>query len=114
MTTLVLPREEFKDVLQRASILTNEKFRGVRLNMRSGTLTATAHNPEQEEASDEMSIDYNGPEMEIGFNVNYLIEATNALPGDEVQLSVKDQNSSCLLQTPGDDKTLYLVMPMRL
>jgi len=114
MSMLVLPREEFKDVLQRASILTNEKFRGVRLNIRPNTLTATAHNPEQEEASDEMSIDYNGPELEIGFNVNYLIDAVNALPGDEVQLSVKDQNSSCLLQTPGDEKTLYLVMPMRL
>jgi len=114
MVSLGLPHQDFHDTLSRAAILTNDKFRGVRLNISNGTLAATAHNPEQEEASDEMAVDYTGEEMEIGFNVSYLLEAVNALRGDVVELALKDQNSSCLLRSPDDGSTLYLVMPMRL
>jgi DNA polymerase-3 subunit beta len=112
--SLSLPHKDFHDTLSRAAILTNDKFRGVRLNIANGTLAATAHNPEQEEASDEMAVEYDGEELEIGFNVTYLMEAVNALAGDVVEFSVKDQNSSCVLRRPGDQSTLYLVMPMRL
>ena len=113
-TKLLLDHNEFRDTLSRAAILTNDKFRGVRLVVNSGQLKVTAHNPDQEEASDEMPVDYQGPEVEIGFNVSYLIDAINALPGNEVEFAVKDQNSSCVVTLPGNEKTMYLVMPMRI
>jgi DNA polymerase-3 subunit beta len=113
-TRLLLDHEEFRDTLGRAAILTNEKFRGVRLAVAPERLTVTAHNPEQEEACDEMPIEYSGSEFEIGFNVSYLIDAVNALRGPVVEFRLKDQSSSCVLVDPDDASTLYLVMPMRL
>lgn len=113
-TVLTISRGQFLDVLSRAAILTNEKFRGIRLELAKDTMKVTAHNPEQEEASDEMAVDYDGPALEIGFNVSYLMDALKALPGDDVELRLKDANSSCTLNAPGDEDTLYLVMPMRL
>ena len=109
-----LDRRIFRETLARAAILTNEKFRGVRLTLRPGTLVVTANNPDQEEASDEMEVDYNGSEVEVGFNVNYLLDALNALEGDRVDFELRDQNTSCILRSPEDPETLYLVMPMRL
>jgi len=113
-TVLTVSRGEFLDVLSRAAILTNEKFRGIRLLMDKGRMEVTANNPEQERASDEMAVDYQGGQIEIGFNVSYLMDALKALPGDDVELRLKDANSSCTLNAPGDGDTLYLVMPMRL
>jgi len=112
---LQLNRDAFFDVLARASILTNEKFRGVRLLLESGRITVTAHNPEQEEATDELSVDYEGEPVEIGFNVAYVMDALKALDADEVELGMRDGNSSCTLINAGSKgETLYLVMPMRL
>jgi DNA polymerase-3 subunit beta len=112
---LRLERQEFYQTLLRASILTNDKFRGIRLGLNSQVLKVASTNPEQEEANDEMPInDYDGPEMEIGFNVNYLMDILKVLDSDEVELSVKDGNSSCTLNIPKDTKSKYLVMPMRL
>lgn len=113
-THLVLDRGEFQEVLGRAAILTNDKFRGVRLSLGGDRIMVSANNPEQEEASDEMTIKYAGPELEIGFNVNYLIDALKALDTGEVELSLEDSNSSCTMNIPGDQKSRYLVMPMRL
>jgi DNA polymerase-3 subunit beta len=113
-TRLLVDHEEFRDTLGRAAILTNDKFRGVRLSVAPGRLMVTAHNPEQEEACDEMPIEYDGGEFDIGFNVTYLIEAVNALRGEVVEFRLKDQGSSCVLVDPDDASTLYLVMPMRL
>jgi len=73
-----------------------------------------AHNPEQEEAEEEVEISYTGEDIEIGFNVNYLLDALAAIESDEVVLAVVDGNSSCLLQEPGKDDCKYVVMPMRL
>ena len=73
-----------------------------------------ANNPEQEEAVDEMSIDFDGQEVEIGFNVGYLMEALRALGSEKVDLGLQDPNSSCTINTPQDRSTLYLVMPMRI
>ncbi|MDH3690836.1 MAG: DNA polymerase III subunit beta, partial [Gammaproteobacteria bacterium] len=111
---LTVDRAEFQEVLGRAAILTNDKFRGVRLTLGANRMVVSANNPEQEEASDEMSIEYGGPDLEIGFNVNYLMDALKVLPKEHVELAVEDSNSSCTLQTPGDEKSQYLVMPMRL
>ncbi len=113
-THLEIERSEFYDVLARAAILTNEKFKGVRLNLSSKRLLVSAHNPDQEEASDEMSVDYDGGDLEIGFNVGYLMEALRVLGGDKVDFGLQDPNSSCTVTAPGDEATLYLVMPMRL
>ena len=73
-----------------------------------------AHNPEQEEAEEEVEISYDGDDIEIGFNVNYLLDALGAIESAEVALAVVDGNSSCLLQEPGNDECKYVVMPMRL
>ncbi|MEA3292100.1 MAG: DNA polymerase III subunit beta, partial [Pseudomonadota bacterium] len=74
----------------------------------------TAHNPEHEEAEDRMAVDYQGEKIEAGFNVTYMIEALRAIPGDLVELSMQDSDSICYFQEPGDDKSLWLIMPMRL
>lgn len=111
---LLINRQSFRDALSRAAILSNEKFRGVRLNLSDGLLTITAHNPEQEEAEEQIELEYSGDELEIGFNVNYIIEATNALDTEQVKLSLSDPNSSCTLVTPDKSDTLYVIMPMRL
>jgi DNA polymerase-3 subunit beta len=104
----------FKGALQRTAILSNEKYRGIRLIIRKGGLVLQAHNPEQEEAEEEIEISYDGEEIEIGFNVNYLLDALGAIESDEVNLALVDSNSSCLLREPGKDDCKYVVMPMRL
>ena len=107
-------REAFRGALQRTAILSNEKYRGIRLTIKSGLLLLQAHNPEQEEAEEEVEVAYEGDDIEIGFNVNYLLDALGAINTDEVILAVVDGNSSCLLQEPGNDESKYVVMPMRL
>ena len=107
-------REAFRGALQRTAILSNEKYRGIRLTIKSGSLLLQAHNPEQEEAEEEVEVAYEGDDIEIGFNVNYLLDALGAIDTDEVTLAVVDGNSSCLLREPGNDESKYVVMPMRL
>ena len=103
-----------RSALQRAAILSNEKYRGIRLTLRNNALVMQAHNPEQEEAEEELEINYQGDGMEIGFNVNYLLEALSAIEGDQVELGFTDGNSSCLIKAPGTVNSRYVVMPMRL
>ena len=100
--------------LQRAAILSNEKYRGIRLTLKTNALIMQAHNPEQEEAEEELEVKYQGEGMEIGFNVNYLLEALSAVEGDQVELGFTDGNSSCLIKAPGSVNARYVVMPMRL
>ena len=89
--------------LQRAAILSNEKYRGVRLAVKPDLLTLQAHNPEQEEAEEEIEVDYKGEELEIGFNVNYLLDALAAVDDDQVELGLTDANSSCLVRAARRD-----------
>lgn len=107
-------RESLKLALQRTAILSNEKYRGIRLTARPGLLTIQAHNPEQEEAEDQVEVSYKGEEVEIGFNVNYLLDALGAIESDKVEIGLTDSNSSCLIYAPGTTHTKYVVMPMRL
>ena len=107
-------RELFKEALGRVSILSNEKYRGVRFGLAKGNMSVTAHNPEQEEAQEDVAVDYNGDELEIGFNVSYIIDAVNSLDGDQIEFGLNDPNSSCVLRSPGNLSYLYVVMPMRL
>jgi DNA polymerase III subunit beta len=107
-------RELLRQALQRTAILSNEKYRGIRLAVRTDLLTIQAHNPEQEEAEDQVEVVYAGDEVEIGFNVNYLLDALSAIEGDKVEIGLTDSNSSCLIHAPGLTQTRYVVMPMRL
>ena len=100
--------------LQRTAILTSEKFKGVRLNLEAGTLRVASNNAEQEEAVDELDIDYAGDAIEIGFNVTYLIDALANMEQDMVKLELADANSSALLTIPDNATFKYVVMPMRI
>lgn len=110
----LLPSGGFREALTRVGILSNEKYRGARLSLERGKLRITAHNPEQEEASEELPVDYEGEEIEIGFNITYLSEAVAALDQGQVELRLTDPNSSCTLSAPQEKRYLYVVMPMRL
>jgi DNA polymerase III subunit beta len=107
-------REQLRQALQRTAILSNEKYRGIRLTARPDLLVIQAHNPEQEEAEDQVEVTYQGDEVEIGFNVNYLLDALGAIESDKVEIGLTDSNSSCLIHAPGTAHTRYVVMPMRL
>ncbi len=107
-------RGSFRGALQRTAILSNEKYRGIRLVIRDSGVVLQAHNPEQEEAEEELEVEYSGEDIEIGFNVNYLLDALGAVEGEDVTLSVQDSNSSCLIRQPGNDDSTFVVMPMRL
>ncbi|GGD71876.1 DNA polymerase III subunit beta [Lacimicrobium alkaliphilum] len=112
--TVLSSKETLKQAFSRVSILSNEKFRGVRLNLASGELKLTANNPEQEEAEEVVDVDYQGDSLEIGFNVAYLIDVLNALSSEKVKLTMSDSNNSALIEDAADDSALYVIMPMRL
>ena len=82
--------------------------------MKKNSVTVQAHNPEQEEAEEEIEVSYDGKDLEVGFNVNYLLDALSAIDGQEVELGLTDSNSSCLIRSPGSSNARYVVMPMRL
>jgi DNA polymerase-3 subunit beta len=112
--SLELPRETWAGALQRASILTSEKFKGVRFTLESGTLKVQSSNAEQEEAVEELDVDYAGEPLDIGFNVTYLLDVIANLKTDTVRLQLGDANSSALISVPDDDSFKYVVMPMRI
>ncbi len=112
--TAVCEREPLRQALGRVSILSNEKYRGVRMAFSQGVLQIFAHNPEHEEAEEEVAIDYTGSPLEIGFNVNYLLDALTACDTEQVQLLLSDPNSCCLIRGMNDPSCRYVVMPMRL
>lgn len=112
---LYADRETLRQSLTRTSILSNEKYRGIRLILQTNMLKALAHNPEQEEAEEEVEVAYTGEEVEIGFNVSYLLDALGAVRTTMVQIAFTDASSSCLILPEGDDqRSQYVVMPMRL
>ena len=112
--SVTLGRAPLLASLQRTAILTSEKFKGVRLNLEPGTLRIASSNAEQEEAQDELDIDYGGDAIEIGFNVTYLIDALANMGQDMVKLDLADSNSSALFTIPDNASFKYVVMPMRI
>lgn len=112
--TVEADREVLRQALQRTAILSNEKYRGIRLVVKPDLLTLQAHNPEQEEAEDQIEVGYKGDELEVGFNVNYLLDALAAIDSEKVEIGLSDANSSCLIRAPGTTAARYVVMPMRL
>jgi DNA polymerase-3 subunit beta len=94
--------------------MTTDKFKGVRLNLEPGLLRVASSNAEQEEAVDELDIDYGGDAIEIGFNVSYLIDALASMEQDMVQIALSDGNNSALVTLPDSQNFKYVVMPMRI
>jgi len=111
---LVTSREHLRQVLSRASILSNEKFKGVRLNFLENELKITANNPEQEQAEEVLEIEFPFDEVEIGFNVNYVLDVLNAVKDPEVKFTLSDANSSVVIEGNDSSDAIYVVMPMRL
>ena len=112
--SITLGRVALLATLQRTAILTSDKFKGVRLNIEPGTLRVASNNAEQEEAVDELDIDYAGDSIEIGFNVTYLIDALSNMEQEMVKLELSDGNSSALFTIPDNATIKYVVMPMRI
>lgn len=111
---LSVNRTQLMQSMQRAAILTNEKFRGVRLLLSDGSLKIVAANAEQEEAQEEIEVSYDGDTLDVGFNVGYLLDVLNNIGTEEVSWSFNDANSSSLITIPGNDQFKYVVMPMRI
>ena len=112
--SVTLNRQLFLQSMVRAAILTNEKFRGVRLVLIDGSLKIMAANAEQEEAQEELEVDYRGDSIDVGFNVSYLLDVLNNTSAENVEWRFNDANSSALLLVPGNDRFKYVVMPMRI
>lgn len=111
---VIADRALLRQGLSRASILSTDKFKGVRLVLEKNLLRALAHNPEQEEAEEEMEVDYDGAALEIGFNVSYLLDVIDAVETEKVKLEFSEPGSSCLVLPAGEADSRYVVMPMRL
>jgi len=111
---LIIDGPTLRQSLARASILSNEKYRGVRMALSSGLLTISSNNPDQEEAVDELEVDYEGDPAEIGFNVTYLLEVLSTLDSVNARIRLKDGGSSVLITPESSAETRYVVMPMRL
>jgi len=107
-------RSVLKDACVRASILSNEKYRGVRFTLNSGDLQIVANNPEHEQAEEVIEVEYQGEQLEIGFNVGYVLDVLNTLSTDLVIMHMSDANASTLVEGVGNPGSLYVVMPMRL
>ena len=110
----LLNKDDLKRALSRTAILSNEKYRGVRLTFMHGTLKLLAHNPEQEEAEEEIELNYGDEQISIGFNVSYLMDVLAAIDGNEVQVQFQDGNSSSVWRGKDADDEIYVVMPMRI
>lgn len=111
---ILADRQSLRSAFSRTAILSNEKYRGIRLMLSDALLKIQANNPEQEEAEEDIVVDYSGDSLEIGFNVSYLLDVMNVLSNEQVKIILSDANSSALIQESESDDSLYVVMPMRL
>lgn len=112
--TLVADCDVLRQSFSRAAILSNEKFRGVRVNLDGNLMRITANNPEQEEAEEVLDVEFEGEALEIGFNVSYVLDVLNTLKCESVRFSMSDANASALIENTQDDSAMYVVMPIRL
>ncbi|MDJ0881717.1 MAG: DNA polymerase III subunit beta [Gammaproteobacteria bacterium] len=111
---LKVNRDLLKQSLHRIAILSNEKYRGIRLSLSPNNLNIQANNPDQEEAQEEITVQYDESNVEIGFNVTYLLDVLAVLNSEDVLIKLKDANSSCIITAPDSEQFRYVVMPMRL
>ena len=111
---LTVSIENLQGALTRAAVLSNEKYRGVRFQLAKNLLKLTANNPEKESAEEVIEVDYKGAELEIGFNIGYILDVLNSMESEEVELHFFSEESSCLINEPGNESEVYVIMPMRL
>ena len=112
--SLIVGRDVLQAALQRAAILTTDKFKGVRFSLSPNRITVQSTNAEQEEAQEEIETEYSGDAVEIGFNVSYLLDVLANLKNEKIQISLGDANSSAVITLPGSENFKYVVMPMRI
>lgn len=112
--TVLADRQALRQAFGRVAILSNEKYRGVRLTLADNTMVLVANNPEQDEAEERLPVDYSGEEQSIGFNINYLLDVANVMDTEQMRMSFIDANTSALIEAPDGGDALYVVMPMRL
>jgi DNA polymerase-3 subunit beta len=111
---MLVDKASFIDALQRAAILSNEKYKGVRLEASGSTIKIIAHNPQHEEAVEEIEAELNFERLAVGFNVTYLLDSLTAIDTEQVSLELKDANSSCLVSAPDSEINRHVVMPLKL
>ena len=111
---MLVDKATFIQALQRAAILSNEKYKGVKLEAAGSTIKIVAHNPQHEEAVEEIEAELNFDRLAVGFNVTYLLDALMAIDTEQVSLELKDANSSCLVSAPDSDINRHVVMPLKL
>lgn len=109
-----LPKQELKESLTRVAVLSNEKFKGVTLDITPNSIKISTHNPEHDEAEEEISIDYQGESLSIAFNAQYLLDAVSNLESDTAVLTIASNASSCFIDEPSQCEYKFIVMPMRL
>ena len=113
-SSLKIEKEKLQLALSRASVLSNEKYRGVRFALSEGSLKLTANNPEQESAEEVLGVDYTGVPLEIGFNIGYLLDVLGSVETKDVELVFYGEDSSCIIKEPSSESEVYVIMPMRL
>ena len=111
---LDISKELLQSALSRASVLSNEKYRGVRFELSANKLKLTANNPEQESAEEELDVVYAGSELEVGFNIGYLLDVLNSIETDNVNFEFYGEDSSCIIKEKDSNDDIYVIMPMRL
>ena len=111
---LEISKETLQSALSRASVLSNEKYRGVRFQLSKNKLKLTANNPEQESAEEELDVVYTGSELEVGFNIGYLLDVLNSIESDSIYFEFYGEDSSCIIKEKGSEDDVYVIMPMRL
>ena len=111
---ITVNRAGLVETLNRAAVLTTDRFKGVKLKLDKGMMSVTANNPEQEEALEEMEVEYSGDSVETGYNVSYLIDAAKVVSGDTIDLHFQGNDGICILKQPADELSTWLVMPMRI
>jgi DNA polymerase III subunit beta len=111
---MVCDKALLKQILTRVSILSNEKCRGIRFELGDNTLVVSATNPEQEQAEEEILVNYTSKAMSLGFNVTYLIDILNVLQSDTIKMSIVNENTGVLVEDESNSNCLYVVMPMRI
>ncbi len=111
---VLVEREVLRQALQRTSILSNEKYRGINFHLQPQMLRLEAHNPEQEEAEDEVEVEYEGDELSIGFNVGYMLEVLGVIKTERVRIQLANANTSSLISSEESEQSRYVIMPMRL
>ena len=112
--SVLADKVELRQALNRTAILSNEKFRGIRLNLSDGLIEISANNPEQEEAEESVVVEYQGESLEIGFNVSYLQDVLAVISADKVKITLNNASASALLEEPEEEDATYVVMPMKL